>query len=481
MQFFDKLLYAIERNQSLLYVGLDPDLDEMVVSENGDKTLLLSQLWEWLDTVIAQTEDLVCAYKPILGFYQALGAPGLELLKQTLHRIPPHIPIILDAKHSDIHTSTVFAKTAFEEWRVDAVTLSPYAGWDHVAPFLVYPDKAVFVLCANANPSAAVLQEYPLPSQPFYLHLVNEAKNWGTPAQLGLKVGGTPEILARIRSVAPERLILLQEDAAEMHDLATILAAGLDKQGEGLLVPVPPSIIEEPGRNIAEAVRQLRDTVNEERLRIVQGNPTCELWLPNVCLLQSEPHRDLILQLYDIGCIIFGEHKQASGAIFPYYIDLRKIISQPQIFHKILSAYADILQKLEFDRIAGIPYGSLPTATGLSLRLERPMVYPRKEVKAHGTQKVIEGNFHPGETVVVVDDILISGKSAIEGAEKLKSVGLKVEDIVVFIDHEKGVKDRLKAQGYQAYSVLSITQISETLYNAGRVDDEQFKLLMWEH
>ncbi len=471
MQFFDKLLYAIERNQSLLYVGLDPD-PEIV---DADK------LWEWLDTVIAQTADLVCAYKPILGFYQALGAPGLELLKQTLHRIPPHIPIILDAKHSDIHTSTVFAKTAFEEWRVDAVTLSPYAGWDHVAPFLVYPDKAVFVLCANANPSAAVLQEYPLPSQPFYLHLVNEAKNWGTPAQLGLKVGATPEILARIRSVAPERLILLQEDAAEMHDLATILAAGLDKQGEGLLVPVPPSIIEEPGHNISEAVRQLRDTVNEERLRIVQGNPTCELWLPNVCLLQSDPYRDLILQLYDIGCIIFGEHKQASGAIFPYYIDLRKIISQPQIFHKILSAYADILQKLKFDRIAGIPYGSLPTATGLSLRLERPMVYPRKEVKAHGTQKVIEGNFHPGETVVVVDDILISGKSAIEGAEKLKSVGLKVEDIVVFIDHEKGVKDRLKAQGYQAYSVLSITQISETLYNAGRVDDEEFKLLMWEH
>ena len=478
MQFFDKLLYAIERNQSLLYIGLDPDLDEVVINKDGD----LSQLWEWLDTIIAQTADLVCAYKPILGFYQALGAPGLKLLAQTLQRIPQHIPIILDAKHSDIHTSTVFAKTIFEEWQVDAVTLSTYAGWDHVAPFLVYPDKAVFVLCANANPSAAALQEYPTPSQPFYLHLVNEAKNWGTPAQLGLKVGAaTPEILARIRAVAPERLILLQEDAAEMHDLATILAAGLDKQGEGLLVPVPPSIIEEPGHNITEAVRQLRDTVNEERLRIVQGNPTCELWLPNVCLLQSEPHRDLILQLYDIGCIIFGEHKQASGAIFPYYIDLRKIISQPQIFHQILGAYSEILQNLEFDRIAGIPYGSLPTATGLSLRLERPMVYPRKEVKAHGTQKVIEGNFHPGETVVVVDDILISGKSAIEGAEKLKSVGLKVEDIVVFIDHEKGVKDRLESQGYRAHSVLKISEISEILYNSGRVDDEQFKLLMSDH
>ncbi|MFB2918533.1 MULTISPECIES: bifunctional orotidine-5'-phosphate decarboxylase/orotate phosphoribosyltransferase [Aerosakkonema] len=477
MQFFDKLLYAIERNQSLLYVGLDPDLDEVVIDEDGD----LSQLWEWLDTIIAQTSDFVCAYKPILGFYQALGASGLKLLEQTLQRIPKHIPIILDAKHSDIYTSTVFAKTAFERWGVDAVTVNTYAGWDHVAPFLVYPGKAVFVLCANANPSAAALQEYPMPSQPFYLHLIDEAKNWGTPEQLGLKVGATPEILARIRAAAPERLILLQEDYTGDRDLTAILAAGLDKQGEGLLLPVPPNIIEEPGHDIAAAVRDLRDKVNEERMRIVQANPTCDVWLPNVCFLQSEPHRDLILQLYDIGCIIFGEHKQASGAIFPYYIDLRKIISQPQIFHQVLTAYAKILKDLEFDRIAGIPYGSLPTATGLSLRLERPMVFPRKEVKAHGTQKVIEGNFHPGETVVVVDDILISGKSAIEGAGKLQSVGLKVEDIVVFIDHEKGVKDRLKAQGFRAHSALTITEIAETLYNSGRVDEEQFKILMWEH
>ena len=89
---------------------------------------------------------------------------------------------------------------------------------------------------------------------------------------------------------------------------------------------------------------------------------------------------------------------------------------------------------MEFDRIAGIPYGSLPTATGLALRLERPMIFPRKEVKAYGTGRLIEGYFQSGEKIVVVDDIMISGNSAMEGAEKLKSVGLQVEDIVVFID-----------------------------------------------
>lgn len=133
-------------------------------------------------------------------------------------------------------------------------------------------------------------------------------------------------------------------------------------------------------------------------------------------LLNKHPLLDLILQLYDIGCIMFGEFVQASGATFPYYIDLRKIISNPQIFHQIVIAYAEILKDLTYDRIAGIPYGSLPTATGLSLHLNSPMIFPRKEVKAHGTRKVIEGNFNPGEVVVIVDDILISGKSVMEVA-----------------------------------------------------------------
>jgi uridine monophosphate synthetase len=174
---------------------------------------------------------------------------------------------------------------------------------------------------------------------------------------------------------------------------------------------------------------------------------------------------------------MFGSFVQASGATFPYYIDLRKIISNPQVFHQIVSAYADIITELKFDRIAGIPYGSLPTATGLSLHLHCPMIFPRKEVKAHGTRRLIEGNFHPGETVVVVDDILISGKSVMEGAAKIESAGLKVNDIVVFIDHGQGVKDKLLANGYQAHAVLTISEITETLYQAGRITEEQFNMI----
>ena len=476
MNFFDKLNKAIASNQSLLVVGLDPN-PELMPSHYNKSGSIIDNLGDWLQFQIAETKDLVCAYKPTFGFYEALGAPGLELLQKTLTAIPQHIPIILDAKHSDLNTSTLFARTIFEQWQVDAVTLSPYAGQDQVAPFLVYPGKAVFILCCTSNQGAIALQHYPTPESPFYLQVVKEAKTWGTPEAVALEVGTTnANILSRIRATAPERVILARSIWAEGGcDLTQILTAGLNANGEGLLVPVPLEMLisEQP----SVAIQPLREAVNQVRNQVIANGSTCELWMPDVCLLNQHPQQDLILQLYDIGCILFGSFVQASGATFPYYIDLRKIISNPQIFHQIISAYADILKVLNFDRIAGIPYGSLPTATGLSLRLNYPMIFPRKEVKAHGTRRVIEGNFHPGETVVVVDDILISGKSVMEGAQKLQSAGLKVDDIVVFMDHEQGVKDKLKDNGYRAHSVLTISEITQTLYQAGRINEEQFKLL----
>ncbi|HEY9597682.1 MAG TPA: orotidine-5'-phosphate decarboxylase, partial [Cyanophyceae cyanobacterium] len=177
MDFFEKLNRAIAKNQSLLMVGLDPNPEMMLSadSEPGAKSRILDDLWNWLQLLIAKTADLVCAYKPTFGFYKALGVPGLELLEKTLAAIPADIPIILDAKHGDLNTSTIFAQTVFEQWQVDAVTLSPYSGQDHIAPFLVYPGKAVFVLCCTSNPGAIALQQYPTPESPLYLQVVKEA------------------------------------------------------------------------------------------------------------------------------------------------------------------------------------------------------------------------------------------------------------------------------------------------------------------
>ena len=483
MNFFAKLNKAIAQNKSLLVVGLDPNPEMLTRRGNGETDKidnLIGNLQAWLEWVIEQTSDRVCAYKLNLGFYQALGVSGLELLDRILEKIPAHIPVILDAKHGDLNTSTVFAQTIFEQWQVDAVTLSPYAGQDHAAPFLVYADKAVFVLCHTSNPGAFALQEYPHPDNPFYLEVVKQVQSWGTVEQVYLEVGtNNPDILRKIRAVAPERMILLRSIWTEGADFQQILRAGFDRNGEGLLIPLSLDLLTK--ENLAQEVHTLNQEVEQIRSELIQVGSTCELWTSNVCLFNKHPHQELILQLFDIGCLLFGEYVQASGATFSYYIDLRKIISNPQLFNQVIKAYAGILKNLTFERIAGIPYGALPTATGLALELHCPMIFPRKEVKAHGTRRLIEGNFHPGEKVVVVDDILISGKSAMEGAAKLESADLKVEDIVVFIDHERGVKDRLAQNGYRAHAVLPISEITETLYEAGRITPEQYQAVTANH
>lgn len=481
MNFTEKLDRAIVTNQSLLIMGLEPNLEMLPnLTNNGDiehLETLIPQITTWLEQLITKTSNHVCAYKPTLGYYQALGAAGIQLLSHILTKIPDHIPIILDAKHGDLNTSSIFAQTIFEKWQVDAITLSAYPGQDHIAPFLLFPDKAVFILCHTSNPGAVTLQQYPTPESPFYLHLITEAQTWGTPEQLALEIGSSnPEIFAKVRQIAPERLILARSIWSKSQNINQILTAGLNHNGDGLLIPIPEDWLGKS--DLIPRIETLKAEINQIRENITTESSNCQLWTANVCFLQQHPHQTLILQLYDIGCLLFGDYVQASGATFSYYIDLRKIISNPQIFSQVIQAYAEILEKLTFDRLAGIPYGSLPTATGLSLVLNRPMIYPRKEVKAHGTRRVIEGNFHPGEKVVMVDDILISGKSALEGAEKLKSADLIVEDIVVFIDHEGGVKDKLKAHGYNAYSVLRISEITETLYQAGRISEQQYQLLI---
>ncbi len=493
MGFAAKLRAAIAKNQSILCLGLDPN-PEVMPTKYQDSERTVNDLWEWMNFIIQATSDLVCAYKPTLGFYTAMGAVGLELLDKTLAAIPPEIPIILDAKHSDLNSSTVMAKTMFEQWEVDAVTLSPYIDQDLAARFLMYPDRAIFVSCYAANNTAQDFQEYPDPAQPLYLKVVQACQAWAGIDNLALEVGAAkPDALAKVRSLAPERLILVRSiwanqdnqdssqsnsnNSQKINNLPEILAAGLDINGGGLILPVNQDAL--AVGDPAQLVRSLRDEVNQAIADTAHQRPICDLWMPNVCFVDAaaHPHSNLILQLFDIGCITFEETLQASGQVFPYYIDLRRIISNPQVFDAVIHTYAEILKNLQFDRIAGIPYGSLPTASGLALRLNYPLIFPRKEVKAYGARRLIEGNYEAGETIVVVDDILISGKSAIEGAQKIESCGLKVRDIVVFIDHESGVCDRIQESGYSPHAVLKISEINETLYQSGRINEKQFLAL----
>lgn len=178
-------------------------------------------------------------------------------------------------------------------------------------------------------------------------------------------------------------------------------------------------------------------------------------------------------ELLSAGCIKFGEFTLKSGLLSPIYIDLRRIISSPKLLEQVGAAYLPILQKLKFDRIAGLPYAAIPIATAVSLQGNYPMIYPRKEAKDYGTKAEIEGEYYVGETVVVIDDLTSTGGSKFEAIDKLTGAGLKVKDIVVLVDRQSGAKEALTGAGYHLHAVLTITQLLEHWEKTGKVGLEK--------
>ena len=187
----------------------------------------------------------------------------------------------------------------------------------------------------------------------------------------------------------------------------------------------------------------------------------------------NKPKSLLADGLLDAGCIKFGEFTLKSGLRSPIYIDLRQIISFPKLLGQVAAAYLPVLKGLEFQRIAGLPYAAIPIATAISLAGNYPMIYPRKEVKDYGTKAEIEGKYHAGEMVVVIDDLATTGGSKFEAIEKLTAAGLKVRDVVVLIDRQSGAKEALEQAGFRLHAVMTITELLDHWEKTGIVDQDK--------
>lgn len=179
--------------------------------------------------------------------------------------------------------------------------------------------------------------------------------------------------------------------------------------------------------------------------------------------------------LLSAGCIKFGSFTLKSGLQSPIYIDLRQIISHPKLLSEVAQAYLPLLSTLQFSRIVGLPYAAIPIATAISLAGNYPMIYPRKEVKTYGTKAEIEGEYHAGETVVVIDDLATTGGSKFEAIEKLTGVGLVVKDVVVLVDRQSGARESLAQAGYSLHAVLTISQLLDHWEKTEKVEKDKIE------
>ncbi len=265
--FTNRLRAACDATQSLVCVGLDVNPEAMPIADVAD----------FNRAIVNATSDLVCAYKPNLAFYEALGLPGLRALEATVTHIrqaAPHSIIIGDCKRGDIgSTATAYAAAMFNVWGFDAVTINPWGGLDTVAPWLADPERGAFVWCRGSNPGAADLQDLTVsdagrPAEPVYLRLARQSNALAARGNLGLVVGATaPEQLVAVRAVCPDVPLLIPGVGAQGGDLAASVLNGVASDGRLAIINSSRGIIyASSGADYAAAARHaaanLRSAIN---------------------------------------------------------------------------------------------------------------------------------------------------------------------------------------------------------------------------
>jgi len=260
VNFQDKLDKAISKNNSLVCVGLDPDPTKLKKGQTQ---------FEFNKTIIDQTADLVCAFKPQIAFYEAAGLKGLEDLEKTIkyiHENYQSVPVILDAKRGDVgHTSEMYAKEVFDIYGANAVTVNPYCGFDSLEPFFERRDKGVVVLCRTSNPSAVDFQDLKIDGESLFIKVARKIVDWDKKYKnLLMVVGATyPNEMKKIREIASEMTFLVPGVGSQSGDLENTLKNGLRKDGMGLIISSSRGIIYAQDSKLA--AQKLKDEINKHR------------------------------------------------------------------------------------------------------------------------------------------------------------------------------------------------------------------------
>ncbi len=186
---------------------------------------------------------------------------------------------------------------------------------------------------------------------------------------------------------------------------------------------------------------------------------------------------ELALDLYDIGALKFGTFTFKSGIVSPMYLDLRLFISYPKVLKKVAKLYAEQLKHLKYDRLSGVAYAALPIAGAISLELEEPWIFMRKEglKKEYGLQKSLEGEYEKGETVVMIEDLVTRATSLLEAIPAIEQHGLVIHDAVVLLDYGKGGGQALQEKGYTMHAFMTVQELVEIMKAEGKIDEEKYQ------
>ncbi|MDM8000807.1 MAG: orotidine-5'-phosphate decarboxylase [Dehalococcoidia bacterium] len=270
MGFTDSLLRTAQKNQSLVCLGLDPD--PQLMPRIG--------VFEFNKAIIDATSDLVCAYKPNLAFYEALGIDGLVALQKTVEHIGGKVPVIGDAKRGDVgNTSRAYARALFDVFGFDAATVNPYLGFDSLEPFLSYKDKGVFIICRTSNAGAADFQDLSCssPHGPHRLYKIvaEKAQEWNREDNIGLVVGATyPEELLSVRQACPRMTLLIPGIGAQGGSLDLAVRYGPDANGQRAIFASSRQILyASSGSDFERAAREAADHLRRQINSILSNRP----------------------------------------------------------------------------------------------------------------------------------------------------------------------------------------------------------------
>lgn len=272
MTFTDKLANATRLHDSLLCVGLDPDIARFPGVLKGR----VDSVFEFCRAIIDATAPYACAFKPQIAYFAALAAEDqLQAICDYLNQRYPDIPIVLDAKRGDIGaTAEQYAREAFERYKADAVTVNPYMGFDSIEPYLQWAEKGVIVLCRTSNPGGSDLQFLKVDGVPLYQHVARlVAQQWNRHGQCGLVVGATfPQEIAEVRKIVGDMPLLVPGIGAQGGDIEATVRAGQASDGMGMMINSSRAILyAKPvdGEGFADAAarvaRETRDAINEFR------------------------------------------------------------------------------------------------------------------------------------------------------------------------------------------------------------------------